>query len=213
MKKLSIIICLLLSNLATAQSIHSGKQYNIELLVFQNLAPSDNGESWPVETPALEDEKPQPVEAEFAEQAKPVHWLKRNQLQLNQQAGAIARSAGYRKLAHYAWRQVVLDRNLATPMTLPASTPTKTGAWVDGVVMVSVGRYLHLDLDLEFHRQQAAQTFELQETETPEFRLLEQRRMRSNELHYFDHPRFGVIAIITRYEDPESQTGDTSEED
>lgn len=212
MKRHLIIFCLLLTNQAAAQSIHSGKQYNIELLVFQNLAPSDNGESWPVDTTALEDEQAEPLDAEFAEQARPVHWLKRNQLHLNQQAGAVARSAGYRKLALYAWRQVVLDRNLATPMTLPASTPTRTGAWVDGTVMVSVGRYLHLDLDLEFHQQQAAQALELQAYETPEFRLVEQRRMRSQELHYFDHPRFAVIAIITRHEEPESQTGDTSED-
>ena len=36
----------------------------------------------------------------------------------------------------------------------------------------------------------------------PEIRLKERRRMRSKELHYFDHPRFGVIALITPYTPP-----------
>ncbi|MGB5299133.1 MAG: CsiV family protein, partial [Thiogranum sp.] len=47
----------------------------------------------------------------------------------------------------------------------------------------------------------------------PEIRLRQQRRMRSKELHYFDHPRFGVIALITPYQpepepEPEPQRTD-----
>lgn len=32
------------------------------------------------------------------------------------------------------------------------------------------------------------------------YRMQQSRRMRSNELHYIDHPRFGIVAIATRYE-------------
>jgi hypothetical protein len=41
------------------------------------------------------------------------------------------------------------------------------------------------------------------------YRLDETRRMRSGELHYFDNPRFGVIARVTPYGSDES----TSEDD
>ena len=29
--------------------------------------------------------------------------------------------------------------------------------------------------------------------------------MRSRELHYFDHPRFGMIAMVTPYDAPEDE--------
>jgi hypothetical protein len=38
---------------------------------------------------------------------------------------------------------------------------------------------------------------------TPTFRLAEKRRITSSELHYFDHPRFGMLAMVTPYEPPE----------
>ena len=31
------------------------------------------------------------------------------------------------------------------------------------------------------------------------YRMVQSRRMRSNELHYLDHPLFGVIVRINRY--------------
>jgi len=38
----------------------------------------------------------------------------------------------------------------------------------------------------------------------PDIRLKQQRRMRSKEIHYFDHPRFGVVALITPYKSPQA---------
>ena len=35
------------------------------------------------------------------------------------------------------------------------------------------------------------------------YRLSERRKMRSTELHFFDHPRFGALALITPWEAPE----------
>jgi hypothetical protein len=35
------------------------------------------------------------------------------------------------------------------------------------------------------------------------FRLQQSRRMRSSEIHYLDHPLFGVIAQVTPYELPQ----------
>lgn len=32
------------------------------------------------------------------------------------------------------------------------------------------------------------------------YRMQQSRRMRSNEIHYLDHPRFGVVALVTPYE-------------
>jgi hypothetical protein len=45
------------------------------------------------------------------------------------------------------------------------------------------------------------------------FRMTQSRRMRSTELHYFDHPMFGVLAVIRPYELPEPEVLDMNEID
>lgn len=80
-----------------------------------------------------------------------------------------------------------------------------------GTLTISVNRYLHLDTDLYFRPGQTAP----EETETlgfldmfagdeaPRiFRMHQSRRMRSNEIHYLDHPRFGLIVQVTPFEYP-----------
>ena len=53
------------------------------------------------------------------------------------------------------------------------------------------GRYLHLTLDLVLDGAG-------EPGEPPQQYVLRQtRRMRSNERHYIDSPKFGVIAVIT----------------
>ena len=82
---------------------------------------------------------------------------------------------------------------------------------IDGTVTVTLGKYLHLDTDL-LYRIQAEDTNEFSifgfrsRDETPDvFRMHESRRMRSGELHYFDHPLFGMLALITPYQLPEQE--------
>jgi hypothetical protein len=38
---------------------------------------------------------------------------------------------------------------------------------------------------------------------SPVFELREKRRIKSNVIHYFDHPHFGMIATVTPYVSPE----------
>ncbi|MFQ5469017.1 MAG: CsiV family protein [Gammaproteobacteria bacterium] len=92
--------------------------------------------------------------------------------------------------------------------------PVKTGASENpemyGTIKVVLGRYLHLNVDLIYKiEKQDPVSFNLFEFEQGQindfqpFRLRESRRMRSGELHYFDHPKFGLFAIITPYDLPE----------
>lgn len=80
---------------------------------------------------------------------------------------------------------------------------------LSGTVAVTLNRYLQLDLDLHYLRlpkaNDAAQVRELyrrQESNYLDFRLQESRRLRSKEVHYFDHPAFAALVLIT----PVSQT-------
>ena len=65
-----------------------------------------------------------------------------------------------------------------------------------GTVKVSVARYLHVELDLLYRRSGDDAAVAPEGTPTW-FRLESERRMRSRELHYVDHPLFGVLMRIT----------------
>jgi hypothetical protein len=76
--------------------------------------------------------------------------------------------------------------NSVTPASGPdAENPLKIAA------TLWLGRYLHLEIDAEL----------LQGSDVS--RLLERRRMRSGEIHYFDSPRLGAIAIVIPVQDSE----------
>lgn len=73
---------------------------------------------------------------------------------------------------------------------------------LDGTARLYSRRYLHLTLDLRWTQLAeggAASSGELlPESALRSFRLNETRRMRRDQLHYFDHPRFGVLARVVR---------------
>ncbi|PKM45282.1 MAG: hypothetical protein CVV05_07915 [Gammaproteobacteria bacterium HGW-Gammaproteobacteria-1] len=82
---------------------------------------------------------------------------------------------------------------------------------LDGTLRLILARYLHLETDLQYRAAGDATPpadngfFSLSDAapaEQPVYRMNESRRMRSREVHYLDHPMFGVIALVTPYEPP-----------
>jgi hypothetical protein len=201
---------LLAAEVRAAPATDSPRQYDIELLVFRNLVEDDAGEVWPRDYSEWFEQAAQTPETSSSG-APEVTWLTESSYHLKAEQNALKRSSRYRPVAYFAWRQVVLDRDQAQPLQLPVPAH-RSGAYVDGSVRVAVERYLHLYLDLQLHLPGPAVDASAPAGEPaafgepvealPEIRLTEQRRMRSKELHYFDNPRFGVIALITPYEAP-----------
>jgi hypothetical protein len=97
------------------------------------------------------------------------------------------------------------------PPTTEQEEPT-----AEGLLTFYRSRYLHVMLDallrheLPFDEQKArldlveededSNWFDEEELTNKTFRLTEKRRIRTGKLHYFDHPLFGVLLIINRYE-------------
>jgi hypothetical protein len=171
---------------------------------------------------SMAEEAPE-AEAEILHTAPPPQWsgLAREDRKLAASYGALRRSAQYRPLAYLAWRQGVETPEAAQPVslsTLQGGAP-KTEA-LTGRVRVMVARYLHLELDLRY----VPEDVQVEEAQgypaaglavgevpgsspvvrlvRPIFELHQRRRMRSGKLHYFDHPRIGVLALITPYTPP-----------
>ena len=68
-----------------------------------------------------------------------------------------------------------------------------------GTVKISLERYLHVDVDLLYRRVVAGDSSATDAVPT-RFRLTAAHRMRSGDLHYIDHPLFGVLILITPFD-------------
>ena len=93
---------------------------------------------------------------------------------------------------HLSWLQSVPERGKPLSIMVP-----KTEANLAGYVRVTIGRYLHFEADLWTTMEKIDQTDSPQDNQF--MALRESRRMRSNELHYLDHPALGIITKISPY--------------
>jgi len=86
---------------------------------------------------------------------------------------------------------------------------------IDGTIKITRGKYLHMETDILYRIQPEGNNefnifgFRKEDQALTVFRMQDSRRMRSGELHYFDHPLIGMIAIITPYQLPEQQIDET----
>jgi hypothetical protein len=175
------------------------QSYDVELVIFRTLTSNASPEEWQMEAadasqqqltiPADEDTPPTASSAVPAPEATSFPALSPAKLKLTSVVDTLRRSRNYQPLAHIGWTQPGYPRDTAHYLPIDALVPPTAG--VTGQIALTRGRYLHLTLDLAYiapgDTGEPGQRFTLRQT----------RRMRSNERHYLDHPRFGVIAVIT----------------
>jgi hypothetical protein len=113
----------------------------------------------------------------------------------------------YRLLAHGGWIQEGLDETAARPMDLGNLGIVNPA----GSLRLHVSRFLHFSIDLEFRAQPFAASTDAGALSLTElapmgtmYRMVAQRRARSGELHYVDHPMFGLLFLISPA--PEEET-------
>jgi hypothetical protein len=148
----------------------TAEPYRFEMIVFERPGNAD-GEAWPAE-PGRPDRQ----------QARST--LGSNVPRAERELGPVAytlRRRGLTVLAHLNWQQVPGSRNGGAWRWLDAGR-------LQGLVRVSRGRFLHLDTDLLLRDPGMATAY----------RVRLNRRMRSNELHYVDHPKLGIVIQARR---------------
>ena len=115
-------------------------------------------------------------------------------------------NGGFDTLFHASWRQAVYGPEEETTLALDRIAPLPRT--LGGQASIYVTRFLHLKLDLEL----ADLTATGPATDTLVYRINERRKMRSTELHYFDHPHFGALALITPVEaDEDAETSELTD--
>lgn len=120
-------------------------------------------------------------------------WLEEDRLALRPQRQRIARAPELEVVFHGRWQQPVPARDAPQFIQLPIDHAGLLSQLMglSGHIGVTLGRYLHVNTHLWLQPDLSQDDFAV---------LSESRRMRSNELHYVDHPHMGVLINITPFE-------------
>jgi hypothetical protein len=144
---------------------------------------------------------PQPLDPLAAARAEAlsVRVLRPEELKLGNEYRRLQAVSAYVPLVHAGWVQPGLPEADAEPFDLGALGVLNPR----GTIRVHLGRFLHITLDLTYETDGASSPAVtvgdgLDEVSlSPRYRLTATRSARSGELHYFDHPAFGVLVRIT----------------
>ncbi len=106
--------------------------------------------------------------------------LPSSSLNLVQIRNKLEDSENYRVLYHKSWSQPVLNEEQSTAAWVEVS------GLVEGTINLMKKKYLHIKTDLVFNSTEGS------------VKLMENRRLKSKELHYFDHPLFGLLVRVVK---------------
>jgi hypothetical protein len=195
-----MIVAAMLVSIAPSQAQDNAmQQYEVELVIFRVTNPTGSPEDWALEetrakssVPAARgSEEPAPTTetttpATTLGSETSIQPLESGRFKLTAIEATLKRSRSYQPLAHIGWTQPGFG--LESPRPLRIEGLVSSDAGITGTVTLTKGRYLRLTLDLVWQSPVDGKRYVLRE---------QRDRMRSNEKHYFDHPYFGVVAIIT----------------
>jgi hypothetical protein len=152
--------------------------YRIEILIFENLNPVGvDNEQWP----SLEDEDLEFDGLSLDRGGESLFQkLSPNSLELVGARNKLDGSGKYRIIYHTGWDQKVASKNESIPAQIEVS------GILDGVINIYKQRHLHVDTDLIYNSVEG------------KVRLNEHRLLKSKELHYFDHPLFGILVRVAK---------------
>ena len=132
----------------------------------------------------------------------------------------LERLDAYVPTLHFAWQQTLLPFTEPEPLTLEDLAVEAPG--LQGELKLYLSRFLHLGVKLE--QQVDATTggsgmgrpsvdplytydgrrLRVEEPGRVFYRIEEDRIFKNGDLRYFDHPRMGLLALVTRVEEPDA---------
>ena len=201
------------------------RRYTVEVIIFRYVEDVGvGGEMFlPDEPePVVEEEVPEfgdspaPPEPAPEEEPEPLPdpefvLLAEDDFQLVEAFERLERLDAYEPVMHFGWTQIAIEQDLTEPV--PLYRFDRPPADLDGALTLYLGRYLHLIDDQQLRKpeleQQPSSGFNgfaamREEPTLPTFfRIQEDRIMKNGELRYFDHPKFGMLARVTRVEEEE----------
>jgi hypothetical protein len=187
----SLLLCGVLAAAAPVRAV-AQDAYDVELIVFELLnAVADPAAPEPEETaPAGTAERDPPDGGADPAAGEPAQStndgfepLAPEHMHMRATFQRLRDSKDYRPLFHVGWRQQVAGPRDARARTLAEASEE---AHLAGSVRVYEETFLHADVDLT-----------LSVSGEPGHTVADSRRLRSGEMSYFDHPRFGALLLVT----------------
>jgi len=224
-----------LSPARAAAAAETRPLYNVEVIIFRNLAPLGSPEQWssealmsgapaagasevadapaaagptgpapraaataassvaPAATPAATGSPSPPTPARTSEHSPLVRLLPSASFQLTGLESRLRASGRYAPVAHVAWSQTASPWGKPIAISLAELGIAVSG--LSGTVALERGTFLHLDLRLDYAMQDPPAA--LNAAPGTVFALHQVHRVRFYLRNYFDHPAFGVLAIVT----------------
>ncbi|OGI48400.1 MAG: hypothetical protein A3B81_02600 [Candidatus Muproteobacteria bacterium RIFCSPHIGHO2_02_FULL_65_16] len=181
MKSILIILALALlpiSSSMSAPATSGGGVYEIEILVFENRLPNlEGGEIWTREASGTE-------VVEVAGAVNPGATAPQ-ETPFATMAGVLEKDGNHRVLAHRRWRQSAAGRAETRPVRIRGGDNT-----LDGTLKFYLSRFLHVDVNL-------ALSADGNPSDQP-YRIVDHRRIKTQEINYFDHPKFGILLKVVQ---------------
>ncbi len=188
------------------RSLAAGQEGDAERVFDDRTWPAGAGQS-------VDGEAESPATDEFPTGAAiELRLLESDQFALQDIYRKLASLDAYRPIMHTAWQQTTHDKERSPALQLRALGNPPSG--LGGTVTLYQGRFVHLHVDLTLAAagDDAASSSDVALPDDEgiglfrppvHYQITEDRIMRQGEIRYFDHPRFGLIAKVTRAESGE----------
>jgi len=177
-----LIFLLLNSTLIYAEKNNEEKWYSVEYIVFENtLTVGDAAEPWTKSA----------LEVPFnainlnSSQNNAFAALNSSERQLHAVASKLKRLSAYTPIAHGGWTQKLQANTPLQPVQVIQQYGTNQ---LNGTITFHSKKYLHLDINLQLTELDSSTNYRLKAT----------RRIKADDIHYFDHPRFAVLAHVKK---------------
>jgi len=194
--RLTTLLCLIAMTVAAGLIPASGARaqtpsstvYTVELIVFRNVSGQGGAEDWSVKPVARRPDQPDsPVTGRF------VASVPATQFQMTDVANRLRNSSNYQPIAHFAWQQTASSWGSRAGFTVAKLGGNVPG--LSGIIYLERGTYLHLGMSLNYQTSNPPAGLAAQPGTV--FNMSESRRVKFYERNYYDHPAFGVIALVT----------------
>ena len=179
---------------AVSQEAASGPAYNIEVIIFRATSAQGVAENWSAEAGMANNTIAGDEASSGSSQVGHfVGVIPSSAYQLTEIENRLRSSGAYMPVAHVAWSQTASAWG-----TRAGFSTQKLGLDIpglNGTVFLERGQYLHLGMTLTY--ADPAPPAGLGAASGTTFTINQSRRIRFYERNYFDHPAFGVIALVS----------------
>jgi hypothetical protein len=187
------VVTALACGLPAVSQEQASPTYNIELVVFRATSAQGGGENWSGEAGSANSIAGDEASSGSSQVGRFVGVIPSASYQLTDLEAKLRASGAYVPVAHVAWSQTASAWGTRAGFTLQKLGVDAAG--LTGTVFLERGQYLHLGMSLTYADPAPPQG--LGAASGTSFTINQSRRIRFYERNYFDHPAFGVIALVS----------------